>query len=345
MIFVTGGTGFVGSHLLYLLAREGRKIRVLKRKDSSLNQVRAAFDFYNTLTGTHTDFEQYTGNFEWVECDLLLHDSMYRNLDDVDEIYHAAANISHDDNQRNEIDRVNIRGTTDLVNMALEKGIEKFHYVSSIAALDRNEEGIISESKDIKKVKFTSAYSKSKYLAEIEVWRGFEEGLKGVIINPGLIIGPGDPSSESLGIFKLIRDGFNYYPSGSSGYVDVRDVAECLFRLSKNENYFQQRYLLVAETMSYHDVFDKIARYFGVNTPAREARKSIALLVSFLDGIRSKLSGKGRKITPGIARVSSQNYHFDNRKIMNTLDYKFIDIDKSIMETCDFLKKNYPDLY
>ena len=343
MIFITGSTGFVGSHLLFALKKGNTGIRAMKRKGSSLKQLKAAYDYYFSGGGVAVSFEEYMSGIEWVECDLLDQQGLVRNLQGVDEIYHAAACIAHDKKMKKTINDVNIRGTTNLVNLALAAGIEKFHYISSIAALDRNEEDIITEIANGKREDFSSDYSKSKYLAELEVWRGYEEGLKGVIVNPGLIIGPGDPSSGSLGIFSLVKKGFSFYPAGSSGYVDVRDVAGCLVKLAADEKFYKQRYLLVSETMSYKDIFEKIANCFNVKAPSHKALKNMAYLLAFVDGIWSAISGKEQKITTELVTVSSRNYFFDNQKIREALGYEFIALDRTIRETCEFMMLNNMD--
>ena len=338
MILVTGGTGFLGSHLLWLIYKKNIKARVLTRTGSSKKQLHAIYGFYYPDDLNSEPYVGFVNHFEWVNADITEFDSLKDVMEDIDEIFHVAAYISYDKQGKNNLINVNFRGTQNLVNLALDRGISKFHYVSSIGALERNEFNIINESLR-QPGKNSSVYSMTKYLAELEVWRGYQEGLKGVIVNPGVIIGPGEISAPSLQILNIILKGLRFFPSGSNGYVDVRDVASCLLELAEKEELYNERFLLVSESVTYKNLFEWIALGFGIKAPKYKARKSLAYMVSAVDWIRSLITGRKRSISPGLVRLSAKSYEFDNFKIKHAINYKFRDISLSVKESCEFIIK------
>lgn len=341
MILLTGGTGFLGSHILYNFYRLGKSIRVLKRKSSHFTQVEAAYKYYSSTAIDLPPFNDYIDFFEWFEGDLTDFDSLIECLDGVDEVFHVAALVSYHADLRKDVKLINTDATRDLVNLSIAKGIKKFHYMSSIAALDCNEKSIVNETKTGLNGEFNSAYSKSKYFAELEVWRGYQEGLEGVIVNPGVIIGPGHPSAGSLELFTHIYNGLKFYPSGSNGYVDVRDVVTCFLELVQHKKFYNDRFLLVSENISYKELFDLITSGFNMKNSAVRTGKFAASVLSVLDGIQSFIKGREKIITSEIVGLSSKNYHYDHSKIKEQLDFEFIPISQSIRETCEFIKENY----
>jgi dihydroflavonol-4-reductase len=179
MILVTGGTGLVGSHLLYDLTRSGKNVRVLKRMNSNVSTVKKVFSYYTP------DPELLLNKIEWVDADLLDVYSLIEAMDGVTEVYHCAAMVSFEKKHQAEMMKINVEGTSNMVNAALEKGVKKFCHVSSIASLGRVENGgLTSEETFWKSSPDNSNYSISKYGAEREVWRAAEEGLNVVIVNP-----------------------------------------------------------------------------------------------------------------------------------------------------------------
>ena len=223
MILVTGGTGLLGSHLLLELARSGKNVRALKRKSSNISQVRKVFLYYVQ------NADELLQNIEWFEGDLLDFGSIEDSLEGVKEIYHAGAVVSFYPSDHKSMLKVNIEGTANLVNLALEKAISKFCYVSSVSTLGRADNlGLTDEETYWKASNKNSQYAISKYGAEREVWRGIEEGLNAVIVNPSVILGPGDWKSGSPAFFSRIGKGLKFYTSGINGFVDVRDVSKAM---------------------------------------------------------------------------------------------------------------------
>ena len=114
----------------------------------------------------------------------------------------------------------------------------------------------------------------TKYGAEMEVWRGTQEGLNTVVVNPGIIIGPGYWHNGSGSLFKRIYKGMSHYTNGVVGFVGVNDVAQIMIKLMES-NIINQRYILISENLSYKDFFTKVAALLHVKPPKKEATKLI----------------------------------------------------------------------
>ncbi len=279
---------------------------------------------------------------QWIEADLNDTMSMEEALEGIDEIYHCAALVSFKRSDKNALERTNVNATANLVNLAIEKGIKKFGYISSVAALGRNEKGMIDEFMAPEEPEFSSFYSKSKYYAEMEVWRGISEGLNAVIINPGVILGCGDFSLGSLKIFDSVKDGLPYYPPGSNGYVDARDIAKIFVELMQKEDAFGKRYCLVEGSISYKDLFAKIASRLHVKAPVKEAGKSMGYLFYTYSLFSSLLKGEEPSLTLDMVNTAYKKYLYDNSLVKKTLGYEFIPMDKTIDDACKAYNELYP---
>jgi len=222
MIFVTGGTGLVGAHLLYELVKDGKKVKALKRETSDLLQVKRTFSFYTDNS------EELFNRIEWVNGDLLDYFSFEKLLTGVSVIYHCAAMVSFQAKDRKSMITNNVEGTTNLVNAALEKNVSRICHVSSVAALGRLKNGEpVTENTNWFPSKKVSGYSESKYFSETEIWRGIEEGLDAVIVNPSIIFGPAKWENGSARMFKTIWDGLKFYTTIDSRMQKSKIFTKC----------------------------------------------------------------------------------------------------------------------
>ena len=327
MILVTGGTGLLGSHLLVELARTGKKTRALKRKSSNLDRVRKVFSYYDTNP------DELLKKIEWIEGDLMDFGSIDDSLDGIKEIYHAGAVVSFFPSDHKSMLKVNIDGTANLVNLALEKKIEKFCYVSSVATLGRaDNQGLTDETTYWKNSKKNSQYAVSKYGAEREVWRGMEEGLNAVIVNPSVILGPGFWNDNS-GLFRLVWQGLKYYTRGVNGYVDVKDVVSAMILLM-DQNRFGERFVVSAENLSYQEVFSTMAKYLGKQAPTVNVPPVLSQIAWRVEAIRSFILKSRPEVTREMAITASQKYYFSNEKLKKSINFRFISIEDSISEIC-----------
>ena len=327
--FVTGATGLVGTRLVYDLLRKGYRVKALKRPQSNISQVRQTFAFYTDTKEANLLFQ----NIEWVDGELLDFESISEAIDGCTQAYHAAAVVSFSRADRDEMMHINVGGTANIVNVCIEKKIPLCH-VSSIAALGRSSEpdGVITENDHWQTDRGRSAYSCSKYKAEMEVWRGIAEGLQAVIVNPAVILGAGDWTKGSLKFFSQTHKGLRFHTPGVTGYVDVRDVNRCMIQLMEEQR-FRERFILSAGNLSYRDLFTQISNCLGVKPPDIAAKPWMLNIAWRIAMIMSAITGKKPFMTKETAKSAFQQLRYSSEKIQ----YNFIPLNKCI-EDCAIQK-------
>ena len=326
MILVTGGTGLVGSHLLYDLVKKGERVRALRRGKSNVEEVKKVFSYYSENS------EELFSKIEWVEGDLLDVFSLQESMKDVTHIYHCAAFVSMNPKHGKKMIYNNVTGTANMVNVALSTKIQKFCYVSSVAALGiENEKDITEETNWNEKTNF-SAYAISKYLSENEVWRASQEGLNMVIVNPSVVIGPGNWRRSSGIIFKAAHRGLPWYTSGGIAYVDVRDVTKSMIALMQSE-IKNERFICSSENMSFRKFTGMVHESLGKPLPNMKAGKIILEAVWRMDKLRSVLTGSTHILTKEIARYAVIGLTYSNSKIIKALSIDFIPVSDSVKHT------------
>jgi len=331
MILVTGGTGLVGSHLLYKLVEKGFKVRAIYRSKKKLDAARHVFSYYTNQV------EAIFSKIDWVEAPLNDIPALTKAFKDVTKVYHCAALVSFDPNDYYTLRKVNIEGTANIVNLCLANTIEKLCYVSSIAAIGHGEpnDTIITESTNWFPEDDHNVYAITKYGAEIEVWRGVQEGLDVVIVNPGFIFGPGFWKTSSGSLFKKIYKGLKYYTNGVSGYVDIDDVVNSMLLLM-DSTIKNERYILVSENLSFKEFATKTAEAFKVKPPEKEVSKILLQIVWRIDWLNHFIRRKRRKLSKQMAKSITENHFYSNKKVIEDLGIKFKSTDESINQTCQF---------
>lgn len=325
MILVTGATGLVGAHLLYELTKRGEKVRALIRSSAGKSKVKKTFAWYSAD-------EALFDKIEWVEADVLDIFSLDAALDGVDRVYHCAGMISFNKKDQQQLILVNQQGTANLVNACTEKGNIRFCHVSSVSALGRSKAGeTITENSFWKSSKTNSAYSISKYGAEREVWRAAEEGLEMFIVNPSIIIGPGDWSNGSLKLFNTVNKGIAFYSEGITGYVDVRDVVNIMIQLM-NSNIRDERFIISAEDISYKRMLGMIALALGKKPPKVKLQPWMTELAWRIDLFLS-IFGKTPVISKEMARSAFNSFYYDSSRVKQLLNYRYIHLEESILHT------------
>jgi len=334
MILVTGGTGLVGSHLLYDLVKQDKPVRAIIRNKNKIKQVKKIFSYYSD------DFENLIEKIDWVEGDILDLYSLEKSLVDIHEVYHCAAIVAIGGRKEEELIQANVVGTENVVNLCLEHQVKKLCHVSSIASLGGVLNGeLIDENRNWTSSKNRSAYSISKYKSEMEIWRGIQEGLSAVIVNPSVILGPGFWNSGSGALFSKAAKGMKYYTNGTTGFVDVRDVVGVMIDLMEGD-VSSERFVLNSENLNYKQLFNMIAEAMQVAKPKKVATKGVLQLAVVLDSFASKLSIKKQEITKDIVRASISHSRYSSEKIKNTIGREFIPIKKSISDIAEKFKNN-----
>jgi len=334
MILVTGGTGLVGSHLLYKLVNNNENVKAIYRTEKKLKIVENIFSLYTK------DYKSLFDKIEWVKTDLLNIPLLTEAFKNVTYVYHCAAFVSFEPDKYHLLRRTNIEGTANIVNLCIANNIKKLCYTSSIAAIgDTINNNDITENTEWNPEADNSVYAITKYGAEIEVWRGSQEGLDVVIVNPGVILGAGIWRYGSGSFFNRVYKGIPYYTSGLIGLIDVEDVINIMIQLTKSD-IKNQRYILVAENWTYKQFFQTIAKSLNVKQPAKEVKNWQLQIAWRLDWLSHKLKGKRRRLTKQLVNsFKSESFH-SNKKIIKALDYKFKPVEKSINEVSQvFLKQ------
>ncbi len=335
MIFVTGGTGMLGSYLLWVLCKEGYRVKASKRENSSEDSVKKLFRYF--------DSEALLSQIEWVETDLFSLERITEDLKGVTQVYHCAAMISASPSKRREMIWNNSKIAENVVNACLNAKVEKLCFVSSIAALgEETIEGYITEKSLWKESKNNSSYSVSKYLAEMEAWRGVAEGLKTVIVNPSVILGIGDWDKGSPNLIKTVDDGLKYYTHGSSGFVDAMDVAKIMFLLMQDEKFENCNYLLNSENLAYRDLFEDIAHHLKVKAPSKYANALLTAFAWRMEWVRSKFNRKDPLITQESARTAHKNRAYSSAKLLGDLPFTFTPIKETVKFVSECYLKDFP---
>jgi nucleoside-diphosphate-sugar epimerase len=262
-------------------------------------------------------------------------------MEGVTEVYHCAAMVSFEKKKETEMMKINIEGTANMVNVALEKGVSKFCHVSSIAAIGRAENGgFTTEETFWKSSPENSNYSISKYGAEREVWRAAEEGLNVVIVNPSLIIGGGNWTQSSSNMFSKGHRGIKYYSAGENGFIDVRDVSTLMIKLMESD-ISNQRFLLNSENAAFKNYFDIMHEAFGKAKPSIKAGKFLTGFAWRAEKVRIAITGVTPLITKETAQSANRVSRFSNEKIQKTFpDFKFISMEQSVKDTCKLYLKD-----
>ena len=321
MILLTGATGIVGHFIAEKLLAEGHQVRAIKRENSNTSRL-----------GQHP-------KLEWVDADIEDIPALQKAFVGVEVVIHCAAVVSFHQEDKKKMMEVNVGGTANMINLALEHKIKKFVHISSVAALGRKDgQEVIDETTKWEESKNNTNYAESKYLGELEVWRGHEEGLSTVILNPSIVLGPGDWDISSMQIFKYVNQGRKFYPPGEMNYVDVRDITDIVGTMAFNE-ISGERYILNAGKDSYENVFALIAKY--LNKPKPRYRVSYTLLnfAFVFDMIRSFITRQKSIITRESLRLSKMSFYFSNEKIKNELNFEFRSLEDAVSWTCAELKK------
>jgi len=332
MILVTGGTGLVGSHLLYHLAKNSNgKIRAIKRS-GNIDSVLNLFKFYDY------NAEILFNKIEWINANVTDVSSLEPAFNQVSQVYHCAAIISFNPKENDLMQSVNIGGTRNIVNIALEYNVKKICYVSSIAALGSSKgNDLISETDEWKKEECTSNYSESKHLSELEVWRGFSEGLDGVIVNPSAIIGPSNRSSGTGLIFKTLLKGNKFYPLGSNSFVCVNDVARVMMQLMAG-NISGEQFIVTSENLSHKILADIVSEELGVDKPTIPITPFLSALAWRVEKIKSFIIKSEPIATKEFLREANADVSYSNKKIRDAIGYKFKSVRQAVKDAARFYK-------
>ncbi|HZJ60439.1 MAG TPA: NAD-dependent epimerase/dehydratase family protein [Chitinophagaceae bacterium] len=319
MVLVTGGTGFLGSYIIKELVERNYPVRAIRRSRK--------IPFY--IPGRI--FEKV----QWVEGDILDPVSLEEAMINIDAVIHSAAIISFHKADKKKMYHVNVQGTANVVNAAIEKNISRLVHISSVAALGRSKSGgHINEEREWQQSNINTHYAISKYKAEMEVWRGIGEGLSAVIINPSTVLGYGDWDTSSCRIFKTVYNEFPWYSTGINGFVDIEDVARTTVLLMQSD-IREQRFIANGDNWSFQQLLNTIADGFGKKHPHRRATPFVGSLAWRMEKFKTLFSGEMPLLTRESAKVAHSHTFFENDKLLKAFpQFSFTPLQESIQKTC-----------
>ena len=325
MILVTGGTGLVGAHLLYKLVISNKKVKAIYRNECKLNNVKSVFTYYTK------DYEALYNSIEWIEADILDIPNLSEAFKNVTHVYHCAAFVSFEPDKYQLLRQTNIEGTANIVNLSISNAVKKLCYVSSIATLGKTlNNKPVTENTNWNPEADNNVYAITKYGAEMEVWRGTQEGLDAVIVNPGVILGAGIWRYGTGNLFKKAHKGLKYYTSGSIALIAVEDVVDIMVKLM-NSSIINERFVLVAENWTSKDFLQILAKSVNAKPPKKLASMLLLKIAWRLDWLKHKLTGKRRQLTKHLVQSLSTETNYNSNKIKETLNYKFKPIKETIL--------------
>lgn len=333
MAFVTGANGLLGSHLTLVLLENGVDVTALKRPNSDLSFMHKTFEAYSNNANSLLE------KIHWIDGDILDFILLDEIISRHKEVYHTAAMVSFNPQDHQKMYQTNVYGTEAIVGSCIKQNA-KLIYCSSIAALGRSNNGKATKENNFRDSSYKSSfYSQSKFDAEQVVWRGIAEGLNAAIVNPSIILGPGDWNKSSAQLFKTVTKGLKFYTNGSNGYVDARDVANIMFQLM-NSDISSERFVVSSENISYKMLFTFIAEALGVKPPTILANKFMSELSWRLLKLASLFTQNKPLITKETAQSANSHYSYSSDKVIKTLNYKFITIKESINDIAAIYNRN-----
>ena len=324
MVLVTGASGLVGSFVVRHLVEQGYQVMALRRETSDISNL--------------NDIEH---RIDWQVADILDIISLRQVVEKADTVIHSAGMVSYDQQDKEMLYKINVEGTQNLVNACLEKKVDKFILISSIATyanhIEKGQLKYINETTPKKMETLGTNYARAKYLAEMEAWRGKMEGLHTIVVNPSVVLGPGKWHESSTRLFKYAWDENKFYIHGDINYVDVRDLAAIVVKLIQ-EGRDGDQYIVSAGSISYRHLFAKMADHFGKKPPAMAVGKFMLQVGYWLDQIRSLLTFSRPVITKEVKSAGTNRIYYRNDKIKQELYPDFRSIDDTIRWSCEQLK-------
>jgi nucleoside-diphosphate-sugar epimerase len=332
MNLVTGATGLLGTHVMLELLQRGEQVRALKRHNSDVDTVEKIINFYKPQSGL---FER----INWVTGDVNDVDSLMQAMEGVRDIYHCAAIVSYHKADRQQMYKNNVDGTANVVNAALQMQVNKLCFVSSVAALGKVKAGDwLDENSEWKDSRFNTHYGITKNLSELEVWRGVQEGLNAVIVNPGFIIGPGQFDRSSASVFKKIDEGLSYYPPGGTGFISAIDCAAIMYKLMQGSA-SNERYVAVSENLPMKDLFENIAIALGKKPPHKVANSTILFIARMAEHLKEIFLNKKAVVTKESVKNASISFYYRNDKLASLGITNYVPISDAIAATAAFYKQ------
>lgn len=325
-ILITGITGLLGSYLAKSLSGKAL-ISGTKRPGSDTKLLGSLADSIHWFEGEITDVEMLS-----------------EACRDQDLVIHSAGLVSFDDSKKEALLKTNAQGTACLVNAMLSLKKPKLVFISSVAALGRQENQLsITEEQKWINSKLNTPYGISKHLAELEVWRGAQEGLQVMIFNPSVLLAKITDERSSSQIYQYVLDGNRYYPLGNINYIDIRDAVSVMLQLIENGKW-NQRYIISKESLSYREFFKEMALAFGKNPPSIPLSNWLAGWVVRWSRLHNWFSKNRLPISRQSVRAAQTRLGYDSSKMKVASGYSFTSLKDTFRWAManDEMEKGFP---
>lgn len=324
MIAITGANGLLGNFILHRFVEENIPVVALKRETSVVD---AALEKHPLIT--------------WRQADVLDSLSMLTALEGVDTVIHTAALVSFDPRDRKKLLETNVEGTKHVVDACLALKVPRLIHVSSVAALGRQKNVTeISEKSTWVENALNSDYAKSKYLAELEVYRGQEEGLSIAMVNPSIILAPDLQLRSSAQIFKYVIEERRFFIDAQINFVDVRDVVEIIYRIyqKKPEG---EKFIANGGNIQLQILLKSIADRLNKKSPSIKINTSLVAIAAWVEELRCKITGARAVISRQSVRSSREKFMYSNTKSVSQLGIRYHSIEETLDWCCEQLKGSF----
>jgi dihydroflavonol-4-reductase len=311
-ILITGITGLFGSQLAKEFSQAGN-IHGLRRSSSNLGLLEENLEV------------------SWHEGDLMDVDSLLEALQGIDLVIHSAGMVSFSPKDSEAVFEINTQGTANLVDAMMTLGVNKLIHISSVAALGRTP-GILEVDENFKWTEspLNSDYAVSKYRAELEVWRAYQEGLQVLVVNPSTLIGKISSQRSSTAVLDYVMEENKFYPLGCLNYIDVRDASRITWLLFEKEAW-GERFVLNKESVSYFEFFKTAASVFSKKAPNIPVNGVLSILLSRVIGFLRFFGLSKSQLTKQSAQIAQQKIYFRNQKVNKLLGFRYTDLEESLL--------------
>lgn len=327
MNLITGVTGLVGAQLARRLVASGEPVRGLRRSSSRLDLLGDAVN-----------------RIEWIEGDVTDIFSLEEAMKGVSNVYHAAAMISFSPKDADQMMKINVEGTANVVNAALSAGVAHALLISSVAAfgVSHRAGALIDETFDARDASNNYTYYRSKLHAEREWWRGIAEGMRGNILGPGTILGGGFWANQPNSLFDAVYKDYPFYTTGGNGFVDVRDVVSAAIQIS-NSKLEGEKFIAVAENETFQFILSAIAEQYKKKVPSIELNAFLAGVAWRFESIKSAITGSPPLITKESARLTREVYRYNSDKLKKAFGFQFRPLKNTITDVAALYLRSHQE--
>jgi dihydroflavonol-4-reductase len=325
---VTGASGILGSYVVAELIKQGEKVVACRQPSSSLEPIQ------NVFALQFADWETEFQKVEWRALDITNLLSIEEALQGIDVVFHCAGLVSFSAAKRSKLIQINEVGTANLVNVCLSMPNIKLCHVSSVGTLNNSEHrGDLDETVFWKSTGREGDYAISKYNAEREVWRGMEEGLQALIVNPGVILAPPFWQQSSLAIIHTAYRGNRFYTNGQTAYVMVEDVAAVMIKLIR-EKKFGKRFLIIEGNYSYKAIFSDLRTGFHYKGKLIEVPRRILKVMAACERFFSFFIARDPVLSPSVMRSAFNKQRYSREELNKTIKHDFVPVPEGIAKLC-----------